>query len=162
MLSGLNSNDLEKMKSYSVHIVKQDTKKAPNPQLLLAQSMPFPTVIPSFLPLKWKVMWFITKQKIFSSVCLCSKRNQTPETAVGFTGRCVRVRINQIEEGLQVFFGKAVMSSPVGFPKQCIRKIKLVYVNICNTENNFEYYPDLMLHLAVVFNLRSDGASKKY
>lgn len=36
-------------------------------------------------------------------------------------------------------------------------KSKLVYVNSCNIEINFEHYPDLMLHLAVIFNLRSGG-----
>lgn len=30
-------------------------------------------------------------------------------------------------------------------------KSKLVYVNSCNIEINFEHYPDLMLHLAVIF-----------
>lgn len=41
-------------------------------------------------------------------------------------------------------------------------KIKLVYVNICNIEINFEHYLDLMLHLVVIFNVRPDGENKKY
>lgn len=50
MLSGLNGDDLGKIKSYSIQIVKHDIKKPPNPQLLVTQSTPFPTVILHFLP----------------------------------------------------------------------------------------------------------------
>lgn len=40
-------------------------------------------------------------------------------------------------------------------------KTKLVYVNICNTEMNFEDYPALMFKQTVTFNLGSDWQNKE-